>query len=156
MNRIIFLLTLTSFLFGQDIDFPKAHHKVNDGQTNIYTDAIIHYIDSIYYSDKPTFDTLFVFKNAEIEVNIFPKAIKNIPVFFQDTSTSNRLRKNKSIRAFNIFSDQSLGKDRINIIINSFVLSSDYKAKPTRSCRVRYYYNSSKKEFEFKNIVCDY
>jgi hypothetical protein len=156
MTRIILLLFLTSTLFGQDPDFQQVDYKVNGRQTNIYTDAIQHYIDSIYFVDKPTFDTLFILKNAELTANIFPKTIKNIPVCFQDTLTSFRLRKNKSMRAFNVSSDQSQGKERINILIISFVLSPDYKAKPTRSCRIRYYYNSTKKEFEFKNIACDY
>lgn len=156
MTRIILLLFLTSSVFGQDVEFPKADYNVNGGRTNIYTDAVAHYIDSLYYFDKPTFDTLFIFKNAEIETNIFPKTIKNIPVCFQDTASSYSLRKSKSMRAFNVFSDQSLGKDRINILIFSFLLSPDYKAKPTRSCRIRYYYNPARKEFEFRDIACDY
>jgi len=118
-------------MFGQDIDFPKAEYTVNGGQANIYTDAVIHYIDSLYDSDKPTFDTLFILKNAEVTENIFPSTIKKTIVCFQDTSAMyRRLKSNRRMRAFNIFSDQGLGKERINIIVVSFLISPDNKGKP--------------------------
>lgn len=152
MKQIILILLLTSSVFGQQVDF-----KVNGGQKNIYHDAIAHYIDSIYYNDKPTLDTLFILKNEEFTENILPITIKKINICFQDTSNINRrLKGNRHIRALNISADTNLGKDRINILINSFIISSDNKGKPTRSCRIRYYYNQDKKEFEFKNIVCEY
>ena len=157
MIRILLILFFASRMFGQDPDFPKADHKVNGGQTNIYTDAITHYIDSLYESDKPAFDTLFILKNAEITENVFPNTIKKIPVCFRDSSAIHRrLKNNRKIRAFNVFSDQSLGKDRINMIVVSFLMSSENKGQPTKFCRMRYYYNHIKKEFEFKNSVCDY
>ena len=152
MKQILFFLLLTSSVFGQQVDY-----KVNSGQTNIYHDAITHYIDSIYYKDKPNFDTLFILKNDEFTVSILPNTIKNIPICFQDTSiVYGRLENNRHIRALNIFADTNLGKDRINISIISFIISSDSKGTPTRSCRIKYYYSQDKKEFEFKNIVCDY
>jgi hypothetical protein len=144
-------------MLGQDPDFLKADYTVNGGKTNIYTDALTHYIDSVYHGDKPNFDTLFIFKNAEITENVFPNTIGKIIVCFQDTSTIySRLKNNRQMRALNIFSDQGLGKDRINLIVVSFLISSEYKGKPTKSCRMRYHYNQIKKEFELRNIVCDY
>lgn len=155
--RIIIILFLASGMFGQDPDFPKADYKVGDGQRNIYTDAVMHYIDSLYDGDKPIFDPLFILKNAEVTENIFPGTIKKINICFQDTSAIyRRLKNNRQIRAFNVFSDQDPGKDLINIIVVSFLISSDHKGKPTKSCRMRYYYNPTKKEFEFRNIACDY
>lgn len=157
MKRIAFIFFLTSKLFGQDVDFQKADYKVNGGQTNIYTDAIARYIDSIYFTDKPTLDTLFILKNPELTANIFPNKISQVNICFQDTVILYRqLKNNRSLRALNIFSDQTLGKDRVNISIFSFLISLENKGKPTRGCRISYYYNHSKKEFEFKNIACDY
>lgn len=157
MKRIIFILSFTSKLFGQNPDFQQADLKVDGRQTNIYTDAVMQYIDSLYDQDKPIFDTLFILKNDELTENIFPNSIKKINICFQDTSyLYRRLKNNGQIRALNIFSDQNHGKDRINISIISFLISSDNKGKPTKGCRIWYYYNQTKKEYEFKNIVCDY
>lgn len=143
---------MTSSLYGQQVDC-----KVNGGQTNIYNDAIIHYIDSLCVIDNLAVDTLFILKNDEFTKNILPSVIRNINISFHETSNLyKRLKNNRHVRAFNLFADTSLGKDRINITIISFIISADNKGKPTKSCRIRYFYNQAKKEFEFKNIVCDY
>ncbi len=155
---IISIFFLTTSLFGQTVDF-----KVNGGKTNIYKDAISHYIDSIQKTSKITFDTLFVLNNEffpESSARNTEGVINKINIIFQDTTyISNRLKYHRSFMALNISDDQNSGKDRIDIIIISFLVTKD-KVKsvflPLKSCRFRYIYNKSKKEFEFSRIVCDY
>jgi hypothetical protein len=159
-SLIISILFLTTSLFGQTVDF-----KVNGGKTDIYKDAISHYIDSIQKASKVTFDTLFILNNNEdfpenISLNTAGEVINKINIVFQDTTfISNRLKYHRSFIALSILADQNAGKERINISIISFLVTKD-KVKaisiPLKSCRVRYFYNQSKKEFEYKNIVCDY
>ena len=144
---------MTSSLFGQQVDY-----KVNGGQTNIYNDAIMHYIDSVY-NDKSTFDTLFILKNDELTENIIQSVYKKINISFQDSlNISKRLKYHKTLTALNIFSDQNSGKDHIKMLIISFIISKDKgksNYKPFENCTVRYIFNHSKKEFEFHKIVCD-
>jgi hypothetical protein len=78
MKRIIFILLFTSSLFGQQVDY-----KVNGGQTDIYNDAIAHYIDSLHNIDNLNIDTLFILKNDEFKKNVLPRVIKNINISFQ-------------------------------------------------------------------------
>ena len=159
-SLIISILFLTTSLLAQTVDL-----KVNGGKTDIYKDAISHYIDSIQNKSKITFDTLFVFNNTEdfpesITRNAAGEVINKINIVFLDTIyISNRLKYHKSFIALSILADQNSGKDRINISIISFLVTKD-KVKaisiPLKSCRFRYIYNQSKKEFEFSRIVCDY
>jgi hypothetical protein len=157
-SLIISILFLTTSLFGQTVDF-----KVNGGKTDIYKDAISHYIDSIQNASKITFDTLFVLNNDEFPESIGRNTegvINKINIVFQDTAyVSNRLKYHRSFMALNIQADQNSGKERINISIISFLVTKD-KVKtifvPLKSCRVRYFYNQIKKEFEYKNIVCEH
>ena len=158
-SLIISILFLTTSLFGQTVDF-----KVNGGKTDIYKDAISHYIDSIQSASKITLDTLFVLNNTEdFPESITRKAegevINKINIVFQDTTyISNRLKYHRSFIALSIQADQNAGKERINISIISFLVTKD-KVKaifiPLKFCRVRYFYNQIKREFEYKNIVCD-
>jgi hypothetical protein len=137
--------------------------KVNDGKTNIYQDAIRHYIDSIHKASKLTFDTLFVLNNEffpESNARNTEGVINKINIIFQDTAyISNRLKYHRSFMALNISDNQNSGKERIDISIISFLVTKD-KVKtvfiPLKSCRFKYIYNQSKKEFEFYRIVCDY
>lgn len=158
MKLIIFILLLTSSVFGQTVDF-----KVNGGKTNIYQDAIRHYIDSIHKSSKLTFDTLFVLNNEffpESSARNTEGVINKINIVFQDTAyISNRLKYHRSFMALNISDNQNSGKEQISISIISFLVTKDQVKNifvPLKSCRVRYFYNQTKKEFEYKNIVCDY
>lgn len=154
MRSITFLLLLTTSLFGQPTDI-----KVNNGQTNIYTDAILHYIDSAHNDNNLPFDTLFILKNEELTQNIMQNVINKTNISFQDSvNISERLKYHKSLKALNIFSNRNLGKDRINIIIVSFIISRNKEKneyKPFENCTVRYTYDHNKKEFGFYQIVCD-
>ena len=108
---------------------------------------------------------MFILNNNEdfpenISLNTAGEVINKINIVFQDTTfISNRLKYHRSFIALSILADQNAGKERINISIISFLVTKD-KVKiiflPLRSCRVRYFYNQNKKEFEYKNIVCDY
>lgn len=102
---------LKSSLFGQTVDI-----KVNGGKTDIFKDAISHYIDSIQKASKITFDTLFVLNNSEdfpesISRNTTEEVINKINVVFQDTTyISNRLKYHRSFIALSIQANQNSGK----------------------------------------------
>lgn len=154
MKSITFILFLTTSLFGQPTDI-----KVNNGQTNIYTDAILHYIDSAHNDNNLPSDTLFILKNEELSENMTPGIIKRTIISFQDSvNISERLKYHRSLKALNIFSNRNLGKDRINIIIVSFIISRNKEKneyKPFENCTVKYTYDHNKKEFGFYQIVCN-
>lgn len=155
MRTLLLLILLTAKLFGQPVDL-----KVNGGKTDIYKDALIHYIDSVNNRGKLTFDTLFILNNDEFPDSCARKTegiIKKINVVFLDTATmSNRLKYQNSLIALNIQANQNLGKEKINIQMHSFLVTLE-KAKIKHTylgpCIVRYIYSESKKEFEFHKIV---
>ncbi len=156
-SLIIFILLLTTKLFGQPVDL-----KVNGGKTDIYKDAITHYIDSVHNVSKLNFDTLFILNNDEFPDGCARKTegvIKKVHILFQDTTTmSLRLKHQNSLIALNMAANQNLGKEKINILIYTFRVTQG-KTKilytPVRPCTVRYIYNNSKKEFEFHKITWD-
>lgn len=102
---------LKSSLFGQTVDI-----KINGGKTDIFKDAISHYIDSIQKASKITFDTLFALNNSEdfpesISRNTTEEVINKINVVFQDTTyISNRLKYHRSFIALSIQANQNSGK----------------------------------------------
>lgn len=155
---IIYILFVTTSLFGQTVNF-----KVNGGKTTIYQDAIRYYIDSVHIGSKINFDTLFVLNNEEfpeMTAHATEGVISKIHIVFQDTATiSNRLKYHRSFMALNIIADQNSGKEQVTILIISFLVTKDKEKAifvPLKSCRVRYFYNPIKREFEYKNILCDY
>ncbi len=157
MKTLLFILLLTTKLFGQPVDL-----KVNGGKTDIYRDAISHYIDSVHSRGKLTFDTLFILNNEEFPDSCARKTegvLKKVNVVFLDTATmSNRLKYNSSLIALNIQANQNLGKEKINILIYTFLVSqgkTKCNFKPLWPCKVKYIYNNSKKEFEFYKITWD-
>jgi hypothetical protein len=157
-SLIVFVLFLTKSLFGQTVDF-----KVNGGKTNIYQDAVRHYIDSIQKVSELPIDTLFVLNNDEFPESVAHNTegvIYKINIVFQDTAyISTRLKYHRSFTALNIQADQNSGKEQISISIISFLVTKGKMKSifiPLKSCRVRYFYNQTQKEYEFKNILCDY
>jgi len=152
----IFISLFPIFHYAQQYD-EQINIKVNSGKTNIYCDAIKHYIDSVYRRDNSAHDTVFVLKNGEFPDNCIQSSIQKINIVSQDTATMvNRFQYHKVLTALNIAPNLNFGKDRIDIIIVPFLVSKT-KEKinyvPLGNCNVVYNYNANSKEFEFQRII---
>jgi hypothetical protein len=151
------LFILSTLAHGQEIDI-----KVSGCKTSIYRDAITCFIDSVHSYSKLSYDTLYVLSSedfTESGARNIEGIVKKLDVVFLDTANvSNLLKYQKSLIAINVSANTNLGKERINILIYSFLVTTD-KVKtiyiPLKSCSVNYYYNKRTKEFEFKKIVIE-
>jgi hypothetical protein len=152
MRLLLILLLLTTTTYGQSINT-----TTQGGQSNIYNDAIKHYISFASRGYKSIFDTLLVLKVDNITDSLSSK-IKNCQIIILDsTEISKSIKSDISFIAHKIFPlnfDQ--GRFYINIVPFRVYKKTDKVIfDNSGSCVISYLYNNSNKQFTFYRTSCN-
>jgi hypothetical protein len=152
MKRIFHLLLfISTAAYSQSVNT-----TVKREQTNIYNDAVKHYMLFISGNNNLTFDTLLVLEDANITDSLLENIQNSKVIILDSAEISYRLKSDKSFIAHKVL---PLGFDRgkffINIIpFRIFNRAGKIVLENSGGCIIRYLYDNKRKGFIFFNSAC--